>query len=116
VPGRLLRAYRASGADGPFGRPERAHGVPFEGYYWRFVLPVPGRVVVALGAACRDALGTWGMATLAAHPGGFARTAVRDVAAPDPHGFGLRVGAVLDGTDASVSVDLGPDARLHATL
>ncbi len=116
MPGRLLRAYRASGADGPSGRPERAHGVPFEGYYWRIVLPDAGRVVVALGAACRDARGTWGMATLAAHPGGFARTALSEVAAPDAHGFGLRIGDALHGTREWVRADLGPGARLDAVL
>ena len=30
-------AYRARGADLPFGDPGAAHGVPFEGYYWRIV-------------------------------------------------------------------------------
>ena len=28
--------YRALGADPPFGDPRRAHGIGFEGYYWRF--------------------------------------------------------------------------------
>jgi tocopherol cyclase len=116
VPGRLLRAYRASGADGPFGRPERAHGVPFEGYYWRIVQPGTGRVLVALGAACRDAAGTWGMATLAAHPGGLARTVTAAEAEADPSGFGLRVGDALHGAGGRVVADLGAGARLDARL
>ena len=107
-----LRAYRASGADLPFGRPERAHGVPFEGYYWRIVHPERGHVVVAIGADCRG----WGMATLAAHPGGFARTRVEPVAVADPHAFGITVGGALRGDALGVHADLGPDARLDVTL
>ena len=53
----LLRTYRATGADLPFGRPERAHGVPFEGYYWRIVHPARGLVVVA--SARTATAGAW---------------------------------------------------------
>ena len=79
-------AYRARGADLPFGDPGAAHGVPFEGYYWRVVDPASGAVVVALSAVCRGLDGPWGLSTLAAHPGGFERTVITRTAASDPRG------------------------------
>jgi hypothetical protein len=110
----LADRYRRAGADGPFGDPGRAHGTVFEGYYWRIVAPRAGAVVVALCAVCRDATGTWGMATLAAHPGGFARTVVTPTASADADTFGVRLGGALRGDAAGVAGDLGPDARLDA--
>ena len=108
----LLRAYRARGADLPFGRPERAHGVPFEGYYWRIVHPERGLVVIAIGADCDG----WGMATLAEHPGGFVRTSVELSAVADPYAYGVTVGRALRGDALGIHVDLGPDARLDAAF
>jgi hypothetical protein len=108
----LLRSYRATGADLPFGRPEHAHGVPFEGYYWRIVQPERGLVVIAIGADCDG----WGMATLAAHPGGFVRTSVEPVAVADPYAYGITVGGALRGDAQGVHVDLGPGARLDAAF
>ena len=118
----LLRAYRATGADLPFGRPERAHGVPFEGYYWRIVHPERGLVVVAIGADCdgatasghvRPAASTrksWGMATLAAHPGGFVRTSVEPSAVADPYAYGVTVGrAFPDGVGKTPSWKVRPE-------
>jgi hypothetical protein len=113
---RLLRAYRAAGADPPFGDPARAHGTPFEGYYWRIVQPATGRVVVALCGVCRGPAGPWALVTLAAHPGGLVRSAVaaRAVAAVDD--FGVRAGTALEGSRARLAVDLGPDAALELAL
>ena len=34
-PANLLRIYRRTGADLPFGDPRGHHGVPMEGYFWR---------------------------------------------------------------------------------
>jgi tocopherol cyclase len=114
---RPLAAYRATGADPPLGDPARAHGVALEGYFWRIVHPRSGVVAVALGAACRDADGgTWGLATLAAHPGGFARSALTRGATAAADGFGLRAEDALSGDAAGVRVDLGPDALLDVTL
>ena len=73
-------------------------------------------MVVALCSVCRDARGSWGMATLAAHPGGFARTTVTPTAAGDPDAFGVRLDGTLRGDAAGVELDLGPDARLEARL
>jgi hypothetical protein len=114
--GGLLRAYRATGAD-PLPRwPERAHGVPFEGYFWRIVDARGGTVVVALSAVCVGPEGPWGMSSLATHPGGFARTVVTRTANADRAAFGVRAEAVLRGDDDRVVVDMGPDARLDVTL
>ena len=56
------------------------------------------------------------MATLAAHPGGFARTTVTPTAAGDPDAFGVRLDGTLRGDAAGLELDLGPDARLEARL
>jgi hypothetical protein len=113
---RVLTAYRARGADLPLGDPARAHGVPLEGYYWRIVHPPSGVVVVALGAVCADGGRPWGLATLAAHPGGFARTVLTASATARADAFGMRAGPALDGDAEGVAVDLGPEARLDVTL
>ena len=124
--GALARAYRATGADLPRGDPARAHGVPFEGYYWRITHPRTGVVVVALGAACAGPRGTWGLCTLALHPGDlvasaegrnhFVRTVITPTAAADPQAFGMRAEGTLRGNAAGVSVDMGPDCRLDVSL
>jgi hypothetical protein len=73
-------------------------------------------VVVALCSVCRDAVGRWGMATLAAHPGGFARTVVTQTAVAGADAFGARLEGALRGDGSRLMVDLGPDARLDVTL
>ena len=52
----MLAAYRATGADPPFGDPRGYHGVGMEGYFWRITHAVtaengPGNVLVRLRAA-----------------------------------------------------------------
>src|SRR5690242_31499 len=71
-----------------------------EGYYWRFVSGETSIAVIA--GVCRD----WAMLTLAAQPGGFARTVVAP-AWPDD-----RFAADFDG----VRVRLGEDAWLSASF
>ena len=115
-PARIAAAYRATGADLPTGDPARAHGVALEGYYWRIVQRAAGAVVVALGAVCRDGDEPWGRATLAAHPGGFARTAFTASARADPDGFGMRAEDALRGDARTVTAELGPDAALDVEL
>lgn len=115
---RLLRAYRATGADPPFGDPRRAHdGVAMEGYFWRFTDPRSGFVIVALCGVNRAGDGHWANVALAAHPGGFSREAIAHDAAADPHGLGARADrdTFAGGPDA-VHVDLGPDARLDVRV
>jgi hypothetical protein len=112
----LLAAYRATGADPPIGDPARAHGVPLEGYFWRIVHPPSGVAVVALGAVCRDVGRSWGLATIAAHPGGFARSVLTRTATAEPDGFGMQAEGALRGDARGVRVDLGPDAALDVTL
>ncbi len=117
MPGaRLLDAYRATGADPPFGDPRRAHGVDFEGYYWRLTDAAAGRVVIVLCGICRDAAGTWAVVALAAHPGGLVRRRLVSEAWADPHELGVRAGDVLRGSASELHVDLGPDARLDVAL
>jgi hypothetical protein len=112
----LLEAYRRTGADPPFGDPRRAHGVRFEGYYWRFTDAAAGRVVIVLCGVCRDPAGTWGLVALAAQPGGLVRSAIVPVARADPDGLGVEAADVLRATPGSLHVDLGPEARLDVAL
>jgi HEAT repeat protein len=64
----LLDAYRRTGADPPFGDPRRAHGVAFEGCYWRLTDATAGRVAIVLCGVCRAPDGVWALVALAGHP------------------------------------------------
>jgi hypothetical protein len=54
------------------------------------------------------------MVTLAAEPGGFARTEILEPARGDPHGLGVVAGHGFRAGPAGLDVDLGDGARLHA--
>jgi hypothetical protein len=118
----MIAAYRATGADPPWGDPRGYHGVGMEGYFWRITEPRCGIVVVVLVAVSRDAAGgRWGMLALAAHPGGFVRSASVDRATADPRALGLHLGGeggrtVLEASAAHLRVDLGPDARVDVAF
>ena len=112
----VLEAYRRTGADPPFGDPRRAHGVRFEGYYWRFTDAAAGRVVIVLCGVCRDAAGTWALVALAAQPGGLVRSAIVPVARADPRRARRRGRGRPARRADSLHVDLGPDARLDVAL
>lgn len=112
----ILRRYRGTGADLPFGRPVRAHrGVAMEGYFWRVTDPATGRVLIALCGANEGPEGSWTTIGLAAS-NGFIRTAARDGAWTDPARLGVRGGTadgtVFDGNEQRLRVDLGADAHL----
>lgn len=125
-------AYRSSGADLPFGHPERAHGVAMEGYYWRVTDPRSGRVLIALIGVQTDATGRWALVGVG-NSDGFWREKVLPVASARPDGLGARAagpgtraagpgtrvagtGATFLGTDRRLVVDLGEDARLDLRL
>ncbi len=116
-----LAALRRTGADLPFGDPRAHHGVAMEGYFWRLTEAIAGRVVVALLGVSRDRAGAaWGTVALAAHPGGFVRSAVVARAEADPRALRVRAGdgdgAVLEADEERLRVDLGPGARLDVAL
>jgi len=118
---RLSTAYRASGADLPFGDPRLAHGVAMEGYYWRLWDPGSSRCVVTLCGVCRDPAGAlWAVVALAAHPGGLVRWVAAPRAWADPRALGAAAwdgdACVLRGTERRVALDLGAGARLEAVL
>ncbi len=69
-----------------------------EGYYWRLVDSEQSRVLVVLCGVCRGPSGRWALVCLAAHPGAVVRHAITSPAAGDPRRFGLRAGALLDGS------------------
>jgi hypothetical protein len=111
---RILAAYRATGADPPFGDPAAAHGVGMEGYFWRFTDFGSGRVVIVLCGAC----GPWALVAVAAS-GGFLRWEVVDGVALSADGLGVEAGDVLlAGTDElrvrlpGATVDCGIDTTM----
>lgn len=113
----MLAAYRATGADPPFGDPRGYHGVGMEGHFWRITQPRTGAVVIAIVAISRDAQGRrWAMVSLAAHPGGAVRSATLPDAWAAPRGLALRCADAVAADERSLRVDLGPDARLEATF
>jgi hypothetical protein len=114
---RALSAYRASGADLPFGDPRPAHGVAMEGYFWRFTDPATGRVLIALNGVNRGPGGEhWATLGLAAHPTGFLRTTVHPEGHASPDRLGAFAGDAFAGTTDALHVDLGADARLDVTV
>ena len=113
----MLAAYRATGADPPFGDPRGYHGVGMEGHFWRFTQPRTGAVVVAIVAISRDAQGRpWAMASLAAHPGGAVRSATLPDAWAAPRRLELRAGAAVAADERSLRVDLCEDGRLSVAF
>ncbi len=113
----MLAAYRATGADPPFGDPRGYHGVGMEGHFWRFTQPRTGAVAIVIVAISRDAQGRpWAMASLAAHPGGRVRSATLHDAWAAPRGLALRCGDAFAADERSLRLDLGPEARLEATF
>ena len=113
---RLHRAYRATGADLPFGDPLPAHGVAMEGYFWRFTDAARGRVIIALNGVNRAADGTWTTLGLGSHPNGFLRAVEHPVGAADPERLGAFAGDAFRGDPDRLVVDLGPDARLDVRI
>jgi len=115
---RVRSAYRAWGADLPFGDLPAHHGVALEGYFWRVSDIGGGGVVIALLGVCRDGDGrSWATAALAGHPGGVVRRAMLDHAIGDPDRLAVR-GASADGgawvcaDEREVTFVLGDDAHL----
>jgi hypothetical protein len=92
----------------------------------RRVSPAPARRAAARpGGRWRTAEGAgggqWAVVALAAHPGGFVRRRDAAFAAAEPDALGAAAwehdGApVLRGSERRIAADLGPDARLEATL
>src|SRR3954454_957750 len=118
----MVAAYRATGADLPWGDPRGYHGVGMEGYFWRVTQPATGAVVVVLAALNRDAAGgTWGLVALAAHPGAFVRAKTVGRVRADRRRLGVRFedddGRMVLGADHErLRVDLGAGAELDVAF
>jgi len=113
----LLSAYRATGADLPWGDLRPAHpGVRMEGYFWRFTDPAGGRVLIALCGVNRARDGFWSTLGVASHPTGFLRTVAHPEGWADPVALGARAGDAFDGRADRLSVDLGADARIDVRI
>lgn len=101
IAGRLIGAYRRTGADVPFGDPLPSHGTEMEGWFWRVTDPASGRVVVALCGVNRHGDGDWATVAVALHPGGIMRAAALDDAHAARDHFALRAGRGPEGTFAA---------------
>ena len=111
----LLRTYRASGADLPFGNPLAAHGVAMEGYFWRITDVVSGRTAIALIGVNRGPRGPWATLGLATHPQRFLAVDAHEGAEAHPHRLGARAGGAFRGDHRSLHVRLG-GASLDAVI
>ena len=111
--GRLLNAYRRSGADLPFGDPGRAHGSAMEGYYWRIVDASAGSVIVLLCGVCQGPEGPWATVAFAAHPGGFVRHAVIAPAAGRRGCFGVQAAGAVHGSTEGLQARLADDTWIE---
>lgn len=79
-----------------------------EGWYWRLADETSGRVVVVLCGVGRPRRGApWGLAAIAAHPGGVVRWGVVDGAAGDPDCFGAWALPLLRGGMDRVRARIG---------
>ena len=112
----VLRAYRAGGADLPFGNQLAYHGVAMEGYFWRITDPTSGRVVIALIGVNRAADGPWATLGLAGYPNQFLRTVAHPEATADWEQLGASAGDAFGAGPDRGKVDLGPDAQLELKI
>lgn len=112
----LLAAYRATGADLPYGDPGRAHGVAMEGYFWRITDRAADRVVIALIGVNQAPDRSWATLGLGAHPGGFLTTAEHPGATAAPDRLAASAGVAFVADTDQVRVDLGRDSRLQLTI
>jgi len=88
-----------------------------EGYFWRVTDVAAGRVLVVLCGVNRHPDGDWATVAVAAHPGGFVRSAVLDGAHASPDGFRVEAGdGAFVATANEVHVDLGDDACADLSL
>ena len=113
----VLRRYRASGADWPWGDPLAAHGLAMEGYFWRVTDVRAGTSLIALIGVNRPRTGEpWATVGLADWPGGFLRTAALPQAWADPDTLGASSGTAFVADQRRVRVDLGPECRLDLEI
>lgn len=104
----LLAAYRRTGADLPWGSPERAHGVGMEGYFWR--ITTGQRAIIVLIGVNEGPGGSWATIGVASsssdgRPGALVTAAV-DGAWADADGLGAGSGEAFIGTDRRLFVRL----------
>lgn len=116
---------RATGADLPFGRPEAGHpGVALESWFWRFVDPSTGSVVLLAATAVREASGEpWLSVVLAARHADGTRSVVEHALSSvrnDPHALELSAGDAQGGrlraTHKRLEVDLGAAGGMDVLL
>lgn len=111
--GRLLAAYRATGAELPGGDLLGARGVSMDGWFWRFTDPQTGRVVIALAGLNTPRRGQpWGIVGLAADQRGappLLRTTILSSVRAADAGLGLEMSegpehfrATADGLDIRI--------------
>lgn len=113
---RLHDAYRATGADLPYGDPLRAHGVAMEGYFWRITDRERHRSLIVLAGINRGPEGHWATLGLAAFPTPHLSLTTHDGARADPDRLGVTVGKAFVATPDRVEVDLGEGSRLDLRI
>lgn len=114
---RVRDAFRHTGATLPMGDPRPSHGAEMEGYFWRVTDVAGGRVVVVLCGVNRHPDGDWATVAIAAHPGGFVRSAVlSDARASADRFFVEAQDGAFHADEHHVHADLGDGAIVDISL
>lgn len=113
--GRVVSAYRRSGADLPGGDPRPSHGAEMEGWFWRLTDTARERVVIALCGINRHPDGDWATVAVAAHPGGVVRSGAIDGAHASTESLRVTVPTVLEADERHLCIDLD-DVHLDVEL
>jgi tocopherol cyclase len=114
---RVDRWYRGTGGNLPLGDPRPSHGAEMEGYFWRVTDAEAGRVLVVLCGVNQHPEGAWATVAVAAHPGGFVRSAVLPDASARSDRFLVTAGdGAFVADEEGVRVDLGDDARVDLSF
>lgn len=99
--GRIVDAWRRTGADPPWADPRGTHDAPMEGYYWRLVGD-DGAVIVALCGLLRD-----GGALVALAADGAVATARGRGGPADARTLGVEVPGLMRASPSSLAVRAG---------
>lgn len=113
----LDQRYRRTGANLPFCDPRPSHGAEMEGYFWRVTDVDRGRVLVVLCGVNRHPDGDWATVAVAAHPGGFVRSAALPGAFAASDRFLVSAGdGAFRADEDGVRVDLGEGLRADFSI
>lgn len=116
-----VRAYRATGADLPYGHPLAGHpGVTLESWSWRLVDPATRTVVLLAATAVAEVGGVWLSVVLVAQHADGSRSVVERALGEvhsSPRSLAVEAGnGRFSANPGRLVLDLGPDAQLDVHI